>query len=107
MFLKYFSRFRSPYKPEGEMQLLEGKFEANTEKKESFGKIDHGGSKIVSPKYRYAGKTSRYYEDTQDILMDSSSSINNLNDSYGSNRSFPRNQSRRETPEYNTGDAMF
>ena len=88
------------------MQLLEGKFEANTEKKESFGRIDHGGSKIVSPKYRNAGNTSRYYEDTQDILMDSSSSTNNLNDSYGSNRSFPRNQSRRETPEYNTGNVI-
>jgi hypothetical protein len=89
------------------MQLLEGKFEGNTEKKESFGKIDHGGSKIVSPKQRYAGNTSRYYGDNEGSLMDSSSSTNKLNDSYGSNGSFPRNQSRRETPEYNTGNTTL
>ena len=98
-----FSGFRSPYKPEGEMQLLDGKFEANTEKKESFGRIDHRGSKIVSPKPRYNGNNSTINQESPDGLMDSFGSTSNLNDSYGSNKSFPRVYSRKDTPEYTIG----
>ena len=98
-----FSRFRSPYKLEGEMQLLDGKFEANTEKKESFGRIDHRGSKIVSPKHRYNGNNSTINQESSDGLMDSFGSTPNLNDSYGSNKSFPRVHSRKDTPEYTIG----
>ena len=98
-----FSRFRSPYKPEGEMQLLDGKFASSTEKKDSYGKIDHRGSKIVSPKHRFNGNSSTFNQESQDGMMDSFGSTINLNDSYGSNRSFPRVNSRKDTPEYNTG----
>ena len=98
-----FSRFRSPYKPEGEMQLLDGKFASSTEKKDSYGKIDHRGSKIVSPKHRFNGNSATINQEPQDGLMDSFGSTTNLNDSYGSNRSFPRVHSRKDTPEYNIG----
>ena len=102
-FLIPFSRFRSPYKPEGEMQLLDGKFASSTEKKDSYGNIDHRGSKIVSPKHRFNGNSSTFNQESQDGMMDSFGSTINLSDSYGSNRSFPRVHSRKDTPEYNTG----
>ena len=86
------------------MQLLDGKFESNTEKKESFGKIDHRGSKIVSPKPRYNGSITNVSQESPDGLMDSFGSTTNLNNSYGSNKSFPRLHSRKDTPEYNMGN---
>ena len=89
------------------MQLLDGKFEGNTEKKESFGKIDHRGSKIVSPKTRYNGNNSVINQEYPDGLMDSFGSTTNLNESYGSNKSFPRAHSRKDTPEYNIGKWIF
>ena len=89
------------------MQLLEGKFESSTEKKESFESIDHRGNKIVTPKPKYVGNSSRYYEESQKHLIDSSSGTNYLNDSYGSGKSFPRNNSRRQTPEYTTGKIVY
>ena len=104
----YFSRFRSPYKPENEIQLLEGKFESSTEKKESFEKpLNHISSQNGSSLSKYSGHKSRSYQEQKTNLMDSSNSINYLNNSYGSGKSFPRSHSRKQTPEYNAGDMLL
>ena len=105
--LRYlYSRFRSPYKPTNEMQLLEGKFATSTEKKDSFENIDHRGSKIVSPKPRNVGNGLGFYDENEQNLMDSFNGTRYLNDSHGSGESFPRNHSRRETPESYTGSIL-
>ena len=105
--LRYlYSRFRSPYKPTNEMQLLEGKFATSTEKKDSFENIDHRGSKIVSPKSRNVGNSPGFYDENEQNLMDSFNGTRYLNDSHGSGESFPRNNSRRETPESYTGSVL-
>ena len=90
--LHYFSRYRSPYKPGNEIELLEGKFESTTEKRESFSKpnkynLQNEGS---------SNHNASYSKDQREHPVDG----NKLNDSYGSVASFPRNQSRKETPEY-------
>ena len=105
--LRYlYSRFRSPYKPTNEMQLLEGKFATSTEKKDSFENIDHRGSKIVSPKSRNVGNSPGFYDENEQNLMDSFNGTRYLNDSHGSGESFPRNHSRRETPESYAGSIL-
>ena len=89
------------------MQLLEGKFASSTEKRESFEKpINHTSSKNDSSQSKYSGNNSRTYKETDNNLMDSLISTNNMNDSYGSGKSFPRGHSRRQTPEYNTGEIV-
>ena len=85
------------------MQLLEGKFATSTEKKDSFENIDHRGSKIVSPKSRNVGNSPGFYDENEQNLMDSFNGTRYLNDSHGSGESFPRNHSRRETPESYAG----